>query len=466
MKQQGLDFGPPDETPKVRPSLRQRKPLGVFELTQRLAGVLETEFHDVWVAGEVSNLKRASSGHVYLTLKDDRAQLRAVIWKTAARLIRFDLRDGLQVVARGGVRVYPPRGEYQLSVELVEPLGKGSLQQAFEDLKERLSKEGLFDPERKRPLPLLPRRIGVVTSPTGAVVRDILRVLKTRFANLDVLIYPARVQGAEAAPEIVAGIRALNRIPDLDVLIVARGGGSIEDLWCFNDEGVARALAASKIPTLSAVGHETDFTIADFVADHRAPTPSAAAERVVAAKHELSERIAALDGRARAALRLRLERIRQRVAAATSHRVFEAERGRLRSAAQRLDELSFRSGQALRRLAGRDRDRLRHGDQRLQAFRFDRQLAERRASLGRLVDRLAAHSRARLEAGRGRLGRLAGKLESLSPLSVLGRGYALVFEADGRRLVRHPDEVDLGAALRIRVHGGGLRATVTDKEVE
>jgi len=223
----------------------------------------------------------------------------------------------MKVLVRASVRVYPPRGEYQLSVELIEPLGKGSLQQAFEELKERLGREGLFESARKRPLPMLPRRIGVVTSPTGAAIQDLLHVLRSRYRNLEVLIYAARVQGPEAAWEIVQGIRALNRVAALDVLIVARGGGSLEDLWPFNEESVARALAASKVPTISAVGHETDFTIADFVADLRAPTPSAAAERVVQAKRDLEARLIALDKQLRSALSLRLTRVRARVHATT-----------------------------------------------------------------------------------------------------------------------------------------------------
>src|SRR6185503_4829283 len=220
--------------------------------------------------------------------KDENAQIQAVLWKSAARLVRFKPRDGMKVLARGSLKVYAPRGEYQLSVEVLEPIGKGSLQQAFEELKEKLEKEGLFAAARKRPLPMLPRCVGIVTSPTGAVIQDILRVLSRRYANLGVLLYPARVQGPEASWEIVQGIRALNGVPGLDVLILARGGGSLEDLFPFNDEMVARALAASKVPTISAVGHETDFTIADFVADLRAPTPSAAAERVVQAKEDLA----------------------------------------------------------------------------------------------------------------------------------------------------------------------------------
>jgi len=466
MKQRGLDFGtPPEPRPAPRP-LPRRRALTVSELTDRIQGALEVEFHDVWVEGEVSNLKIAASGHWYFSLKDDRAQLRAVVWKTAARLIRFRPKDGMQVLARGGLRVYPPRGEYQISIELLEPLGKGSLQQAFEELKAQLEREGLFDQARKRRLPLLPRRIGVVTSPSGAVIRDILRVLETRYANLEVLIYPARVQGAEASEEIVKGIAVLNRIPGLDVLMVARGGGSIEDLWCFNEERVARALAASKVPTISAVGHETDFTIADFVADLRAPTPSAAAERVVQAKEELAGRVAALTDRLVSALKLKLARTRHHVEAVTSHRVFEAERGRLRTLAQQIDDLVRRTEAGSARRLDRNRERVRRAEERLGTYRWDRQLAERRERLGRHLERLTGLVRAELESRRATLGRAGGKLDSLSPLAVLSRGYALVWDPSGRRLVRNAADVAVGDGLRIRVHRGALDATVTRKETE
>jgi exodeoxyribonuclease VII large subunit len=457
MRQQGLDFGAAPAGPG-----RQRRSLTVGELTERIQGSLEVDFADVWVEGEISNLKPAASGHWYFSLKDDRAQIRAVVWKTATRLIRFKPKDGTRVLARGAVRVYAPRGEYQLSVEVLEPLGKGSLQQAFEDLKERLEKEGLFDAKRKRPLPMLPRRIGLVTSPTGAVLRDILRVLRSRYANLEVLLYPARVQGEGAAAEIAQGIRALGALGGLDVLIVARGGGSLEDLWAFNEEVVARALAASRLPTISAVGHETDFTIADFVADLRAPTPSAAAERVVQAKADLVARIAALDKHLAAAFSLRVSGIRARVAALTSHRVFEAERGRLRTAAQRVDDLVRRAESGLRRTRERSRDRLGHVESRLAAFRWERQVAERRLGLGRQRDALHKAARAIVGAQRARLAQGAARLESLSPLGVLGRGYALAFGAG--RILRDAVDVAPGAAVRVRLNRGAFTATVTSKE--
>ena len=458
MEQRGLDFG---ATEPARPV--PRRAFTVSELTERVQGVLETDFFDVCVEGEVSNLRFAPSGHWYFSLKDDHAQLRAVVWKTATRLIRFRPKDGMKVVVRGGLRIYAPRGEYQLSVEVLEPLGKGSLQQAFEELKEKLEKEGLFDPARKRPLPRLPRCVGVVTSPTGAVIQDIVRVVSRRYANLEILIYPARVQGEEAAAEIVQGIRALNRLKGLDVIIVARGGGSLEDLWPFNEERVARALAASKVPTISAVGHETDYTIADFVADLRAPTPSAAAEHVIQAKHEIGAGIDALSRRQHAAMSLRLTRIRSRVASLASHRVFEAERGRLRNQAQRVDELLRRGETGLRRRLERARDRVRGQGQRVEAFRWDRQIADRRERVARQAERLRGLASSAVDAGRGRLSRLAGKLDSLSPLAVLSRGYALVWNEEGR-LVRQPDEVRVGEALRIRVSGGALGAVVTSRE--
>ena len=471
VRQKGLDFGGEELRPAavVRPAPPRpaaRKAFSVSELSDRILGVLETEFVDVWVEGEVSNLRvMPSSGHWYFTLKDAKAQIRAVVWKSDARYIKFQPRDGMKVLARGAVRLYAPRGEYQLTVQVIEPLGKGSLQQAFEELKEKLDKEGLFASGRKRALPMLPQRIGIVTSPTGAVLRDILRVLAARYANLDVLVYPCRVQGPEAAGQIVRGIRALNRIGGLDVLIVARGGGSLEDLWPFNEEAVARALAASAIPTISAVGHETDFTIADFVADLRAPTPSAAAERVVQAKTEIKARIASLEGRLHGAVRLRLTRTRARVEAVTSHRVFAAERGRLRTHAQRVDDLTRRTDTALSHRLDQSRDRVRRVQDRLEAFRWDRQVGDLRKRVERASARLGVLIASKLSSRRAELSRHAEKLGTLSPLAVLGRGYALVWEASGQRLVRAADQVRVGDALQIRLHDGRLTANVTSKEI-
>jgi len=462
MEQKGLDFGGGAQ-PGTTAGPPPRRTLTVSQLTERIQGLLEVDLFDVWVEGEVSNLKAAGSGHWYFSLKDDGAQVRAVVWKTAQRLIRFRPRDGMKVVARGSVRVYPPRGEYQLAVEVLEPLGKGSLQQAFEELKERLQKEGLFDPARKRPLPLLPRRVGIVTSPTGAVIQDFVRVLTGRYANIEVVLYPARVQGPEAAGEIVRGLRSLNRIRSLDVVVLARGGGSLEDLWPFNDEGVARAIAASRIPTISAVGHETDFTIADFVADVRAPTPSAAAERVVQAKDEIAARIDGLARRLVSATDLRMTRVRGRLAGLTSHRVFEAERGRIRGQGQQVEALSRRAARGLLGQMERSQFRLRRCVERLEGFRWDRQVDQRRQAVRRQLERLDGLATNALAGRRGALGGLAGKLASLSPLSVLSRGYALVWDGGGR-LVREPGEVEVGDPVRIRVRGGDLGATITGRE--
>ena len=461
MQQKGLDFG---GAPGTRPD--RRRALSVSELTDRIQGVLETEFFDVWIEGEVSNLKRASSGHVYFSLKDGSAQIDATVWKNDARRIRFRPEDGMQVLVRGAVRVYPPRGRYQVSVQVIEPLGKGSLAQAFEELKERLEKEGLFAADRKRPLPLLPRRVGVISSPTGAVIRDILRVLRRRYANLDVLLYPARVQGAEAAGEIAQGLRVLNRLEGLDVIILARGGGSLEDLWAFNEEVVARAIADSRLPTISAVGHETDFTIADFVADVRAPTPSAAAETVVQAKEDLRSRIDGLHERLGAGLRLRLARTRARVEAAAAHRVFAAERGRLHVQAQRVDELVRRAERALGGRRDRARDTIRQLQRRVEAFRWERQVAARRERLAHRSDRLHALVRGAVDHRRARLARLAGQMDALSPLAVLGRGYALVWDETGGALLRDAAETAEGRSLRIQLHRGAIRATVESREPE
>ena len=461
MQQKGLDFGGSAGSQPPR-----RQALTVSELTRRLQGLLETEFVDVWVEGEVSNLKRAASGHMYFSLKDAGAQIRAVVWKTDARLLRFKPRDGMQVLARGSLRVYPPRGDYQVSVQVLEPLGKGSLAQAFEELKERLEKEGLFAPGRKRPLPLLPRRIAVVTSPTGAVIRDILRVLHRRYPSLEVLVYPVRVQGEEAAGEIARAISALNRLGGLDVVILARGGGSLEDLWAFNEESVARAIAASRIPTLSAVGHETDVTIADFVADVRAATPSAAAERVVQPREELQARVNAAGNRLGAALRLRLARTRARVEAAAAHRVFAAEQGRLHVRAQRVDELVRRGERALVRRLETSRERAGRKRERLEVLRWDRQLAVRRERVARRVERLHGLLRGRVDQRRARLAGMAGRLEGLSPVAVLGRGYALVWDEATGVLLRDAGETELGHVLRVRLHKGTVHATVESKERE
>ncbi|HEY7678340.1 MAG TPA: exodeoxyribonuclease VII large subunit [Candidatus Methylomirabilis sp.] len=391
----------------------------VTELTAEIRATLEDVFTGIWLSGEISNFHRHTSGHMYFTLKDEASQIRAVMFKGQNRLLRFRPEDGMAVVAFGRVTVYERRGEYQISVEHLEPKGVGALQVAFEQLKQRLEAEGLFDPARKRPIPMLPERIGVITSPTGAVIRDILNVLGRRFGDINLVVYPVPVQGAEAAPAIVEALQAMNRLGGFDVLIVARGGGSIEDLWAFNEEAVARAIAASKIPVISAVGHETDFTIADFVADLRAPTPSAAAELVVARKDELVQRV---------------DDLLDRLASAMT--------GELEGRAERLRGLE-RTLAVLSPLERIRRQRERAAD-----------LARRvEAGIGRSLERL----RARLE-------RAAGVLDSLSPLAILGRGYSICYRLPAMTIVKDAAEVAPGDRVRVRLHRGAALCTLTEAE--
>jgi exodeoxyribonuclease VII large subunit len=341
----------------------------------------------------------------------------------------------------------------------MEPRGKGALQEAFEKLKDKLAKEGLFEDERKRPLPLLPQRIGIVTSPTGAAIRDICRVLHRRFPNLEVLLYPAQVQGDTAAAEISKGIQVLNGLGRFDALIVGRGGGSLEDLWPFNEVSVARAIAASKIPVISAVGHEVDHTIADFVADVRAPTPSAAAEMVVARKDEFEERVERLQRRIGQAIEHRMTTLRGRVERLGGHQAFLAVGHAAQMAAQRLDEITFRAQTAMDKRMGDHRSRLATFSGRLEAFRLDRQVSETRTRLGHLVSRLTAGQRARLAVVGERLSRASAQLEALSPLAVLGRGYSLSWDAKGN-LIRNASDVEPGDGIRLTLHRGELDCRV------
>lgn len=415
----------------------------VTDLTSALRDVLEGEFGDIWVEGEISNLKPAASGHIYFTLKDPGAQLRAVLFRSSMRLLKFKPHDGLRVVARGRLTVYDARGEYQMIAEHLEPAGYGALQLAFEQLKQRLEKEGLFDPARKRPFPALPQRIGLITSPSGAVISDMIRVLQRRYENMHLLLYPVRVQGDEAAVEIVEALKYFSlpaarqiRGP-VDVIIVARGGGSLEDLWAFNTEEVARAIAGSRIPVISAIGHETDFTIADFVADRRAPTPSAAAEMVVDTKAQLHRRVEALRDALEQRVRLALAAAHRQLEVQARHRAFELVRSLLRRRAQRVDDLDRR----LRRLDVRVR------------------VHAGRARAQDCTNRLEHELRMLLERERSRVDSYAARMRDLSPLAVLERGYALVQGPDGK-LVRDPAQVVAGDALSVRVQKGTFKAEV------
>jgi exodeoxyribonuclease VII large subunit len=344
----------------------ERRVLRISELVGELRGQLEPHFRDVWIQGEISNLRRPGSGHLYFTLKDDEAQISAVCFRLRSRYLKFEPEDGMDVVVRGSVTVYPARGQLQVMVEHMEPLGRGALQVAFEQLKARLDAEGLFDPAHKKKLPLLPVRIGVVTSPTGAAIQDILRVLKRRNDRVGVLLYPARVQGREAAREIAAGIAHLDARSDVDAIIVGRGGGSLEDLWPFNEEVVARAIFKAAKPIISAVGHEIDFTIADFVADLRAPTPSAAAEIVCGRREELQSRVRQLTRRGVQAARFQAHRHRGRYERLVRSRGFIDAESRVRFLIQRLDEVRVRLHASLGPVRERLRERLRQASRDLE----------------------------------------------------------------------------------------------------
>jgi exodeoxyribonuclease VII large subunit len=372
----------------------------------------------------------------------------------------------MAVLVWGHVTVYEPRGAYQIRVERMEPRGQGSLQLAFEQLKEKLGQEGLFDASRKRPIPLLPRRIGVVTSPSGAALRDLCRVLHRRYPNLEVLVYPAQVQGDVAAAEIVKGIQVMNRLAReqaFDVLIVTRGGGSLEDLWPFNEESVARAIATSAIPVMSAVGHEVDFTIADFVADIRAPTPSAAAEMVVRNKEEFRERVVNLASRLARASRHRVLELRARVDRISTHQAFLAVLHAVETRAQRVDDAERRARTSVDRRISRLRQHVSGLSARLSARRVDRRLGEARTRLAELTARIEAAERSRLHRARRAFAETASKLDALSPLSVLGRGYSLTWSAQGK-LLRSSDDVAVGDAVRVDLARGRLHCRVEDRD--
>jgi len=403
--------------------------LTVSRLTALLRGVLEENFEQVWVQGEVSNLSSPSSGHVYFTLKDTGAQLRCVMFKGSVKNLKFRPTDGMALIARGRISVYDQRGEYQLICEYLEPDGIGALQMAFVQLKERLAKEGLFDDVHKHPLPSFPRRIGVITSATGAAIHDILNILKRRFASLEILLYPVRVQGEGAAVEIARAIEDMNRIHLVDVLIVGRGGGSLEDLWAFNEEAVARAVYRSKLPVISAVGHETDWTICDFVADLRAPTPSAAAELVIASSLELRGQLEALNRHLRIAMESRLRSLDAQVDAL--RRALHDPSTMLGHLAQRVDDLTERLELALENATLRRREqfeRLQSGlsfhSPSLQTERLQQKLTSLSLQSEQLIQN-------KIQGMKHLFADLTARLEVLSPLRTLSRGYAIAVSDDG-----------------------------------
>jgi exodeoxyribonuclease VII large subunit len=485
----------------------ERRIWKVSEITECIGELLERAFRDVWIEGEVSNFRPAQSGHLYFTLKDAGAQIRCVCFRDQARTLKFRPEDGLHVTVRGSLGVYEVRGEYQVYVSYIEPVGAGALQLAFEQLKKKLEAEGLFAEERKKPLPVMPRCIGVVTSPTGAAIRDILRVLKRRFANVHVRLFPVKVQGEGAAKEIAAALGYFNRAGFADVIILARGGGSLEDLWAFNEERVARAIAESAIPIITGVGHETDFTIADFVADLRAPTPSAAAEIVVRSRQEFDRHIAEYQRRLIQQIRYLLSERRHRVRDLETHRGFRQLELLMRRRRQQVDELSGQLAFVLRLRLSNAHQRLASAqakvvtfDLRGRAAALRRRISQQHDALRSALDRVVARKQRRFAAAqvrfaaldlRDRVGKLrrrfdvrsvalrvaidraliakrrrleaaALQLEERSPFQLLERGYAIAYDASGK-VLRSADQVASGDDISVRLARGLIDATVRRK---
>ncbi len=440
----------------------ERRVWKVRDLVAAVRTHIEREYSDAWVEGEISNFRAPDSGHLYFTLKDGNAQIRVVMFRSSARLLRFRPADGLQVVVRGRVTVYEDRGELQISAEYIEPKGAGSLQLAFEQLKAKLEAEGLFAAEHKKPIPSLPSRIGVVTSPQAAALRDILNILQRRHHSVNLLIFPAQVQGDSASHEVAAGVRYFNQQANVDVIVIARGGGSAEDLAPFNNEGLARTVFQSEIPVISAVGHETDFTIVDFVADLRAPTPSAAAELVIRSRQEIEEQAGALHERLSRAMRYRLLMGRQALTELAQHGAFARMMEVIRQRQQKLDDLTHRMELAERLVLEQMRRRweavsaaVRHYDMRMVLSGMRKELENWTSGLAAVIRNVLLQHRVRSE-------RLQTALESLSPLAILDRGYALVFDSQGK-LLKDVRSVNLGDSISARLAHGQLEAQVTKK---
>ncbi len=447
--QLGFRFQPPE-----------RRVWTVRALVAAVRTHVEREYSDAWVEGEISNFRAPDSGHLYFTLKDGNAQIRVVMFRSAARLLRFRPADGMQVVVRGRVTIYDDRGELQIAAEYIEPKGAGGLQVAFEQLKAKLEAEGLFAAERKKAIPTLPARIGIVTSPQAAALRDILNILQRRHHTANAVIYPAQVQGEMAAAEVAAGIRYFNQSRSVEVIIVARGGGSAEDLAAFNDEKLARAVAASEIPVISAVGHETDFTIIDFVADLRAPTPSAAAELVIRSRVDIENQAEAVRERLVRAMERRLLEARHALIERAQHGAFARMMDLIRQRQQKLDDLTYRLERGERQTLEQLRRRWETVSATVRHYDLRRVLAGIRAELDARTSAMASAMRNQLLQNKVRLERMGRALETLSPLAVLQRGYALIFDAAGN-LVKDAAQLNPGNAIRARLARGEIQAAVT-----
>jgi exodeoxyribonuclease VII large subunit len=437
--------------------------LTVSELTQEIKNILELKFFDVWIEGEISNLRIPPSGHIYFTLKDDFSQIRSVLFKMQARTLRFVLEDGLHVVCRGRVSVYERRGEYQLILEEVEPKGIGALQLSFLQLKDRLEKEGLFDPAHKKPIPMVPQTIGIVTSPTGAVIRDMLHIIDRRFENAHVLLHPVRVQGEGASLEIAKAIEDFNKRMNVDVIIVGRGGGSLEDLWSFNEEIVARAIYHSKIPIVSAVGHETDYTISDFVADLRAPTPSAAAELVVRDKREIKNTLHYLEERLENQILQTLQENRTNL----SHlkKMLTDPRKKVEEYILRVDDLTNRFRILTSWILKRKKERSFHLSERLylqNPIQRVKNLKLLISETGKRLGQTISHS---IEMQRQKVGGIFGKLGSLNPLSILQRGYSITRKLPSLQILKDVVHVKEGDKVEVKLHKGNLLCGVEKTKI-
>jgi exodeoxyribonuclease VII large subunit len=447
------------------PSPVTRRIWKVGDLVSDVRLHVEREYGDLWVEGEISNLRPAPSGHIYFTLKDGDAQLPAVLFRKQASLLRFRPADGLHVLLRGKISIYEQRGQMQLVAEFLEPVGAGSLQIAFEQLKQRLEARGFFDSARKKPLPAFPHCVGIVTSPTGAVIRDFVNIVNRRHAGLHVLLYPALVQGEAAAAEVAAGIAYFNRSRAVDVIVIARGGGSLEDLAPFNSEFLADTIFHSELPVISAVGHETDFTIADFVADLRAPTPSAAAELVTSALHNIADRVYTLDQRLLRAVRYRFMQAANAFARVRVESILSRERDQLRRRQQRVDDLTLRMESQWRTRNRRLADKLQLLSARLQRQDVVARTRLARERLASLEARVVRAQRDHLRSFRDRREGITRQLAALSPLAVLSRGYALVYDDRGV-LIKDTENVIEGQSIVTRLARGRIRSRVSQVERE
>ena len=454
----------------------ERRPLTVSQLTNAIRISLESRFAAVWVEGEISNFKAHSSGHWYFTIKDSNAQLKAKCFRSANQRIRFKPTDGLHVRARGKLTVYGPRGEYELVVESLDPVGAGALRVAFEQLRDRLQAEGLFAKDLKRPLPVFPKRVGIVTSPTGAAIRDMLNVISRRTRTVNVLLSPARVQGDGAGPDIARAIRLINQYQEraihegrsqdiVDVLIVGRGGGSTEDLWAFNTEEVARAIRGSAIPVISAVGHETDFTIADFVADHRAATPSAAAEIVAAREDQLCTALEQLGRQLVRLTRFKIVDARSRVQEHALSQVFDEVKTKLRDARLQYNSATHQLQAALNLTLKRASSRSNALVQKISPAQLQTRIGSTRSRYDVASVNMQSAMDAKLSSKREQLGLAMASLDALSPLGVLSRGYAIAQDAKGR-LLRDAQAVKIGDEVKVRLEHGRLGTRVEDVESE